>query len=217
MRVGKRLLRWLGVGVTSAMLSSCSGTDEATDDTTAASGPSAAIPPVDGSASAGTTTSASTRPTPSPLPSCGVSGGTTLTGSGIGALRIGVSAAQIRSRCMVLSEDTAAPGPEGQKEHRLIVVTGSVNTTATLVNNRVWRLQVASPVFRTADSLGVGTQVSELRGPNARLARGEGTYVLRRDHCGLSFQLGRGVPATAQTLEAVPDSVRVSRVLVIGC
>lgn len=140
-----------------------------------------------------------------------------LTDSGIGALRIGSTIGEIRSRCLVLSEDTAAPGPEGQTEHRLVVVTGSVNTTAAIVDGRVWRLYVASPIFRTVDSLGVGTHVGQLRGPDARLARGEGTFVLRRDHCGLSFQLGRGVPPGAQTLDAVPDSVRVERVLVIGC
>ena len=142
---------------------------------------------------------------------------TVLSDSGLGALRIGATVAEIRSQCMVLSEDTAAPGPEGQPEHRLVVVTGSVNTTAAIVDGRVWRLYVASPLFRTADSLGVGTAVGELRSPQARLARGEGTFVLRADHCGLSFQLGRGVPANAQTLDAVPDSVRVERVLVIRC
>lgn len=148
---------------------------------------------------------------------CGVDSRTPLSDSGIGALRIGATVAGIRSQCMVLSEDTAAPGPEGQPEHRLVVVTGSVNTTAAVVDGRVWRLYVASPLFRTADSLGVGTRVGELRGPTARLARGEGTFVLRGDHCGLSFQLGRGMPPNAQTLDAVPDSVRVERVLVIGC
>lgn len=148
---------------------------------------------------------------------CGVDSRTALSDSGIGALRIGVTVAEIRANCMVLSEDTAAPGPEGQPEHRLVVVTGSVNTTAAIVDGRVWRIYVASPLFRTTDSLGVGSLVRDLRGSEARLARGEGTFVLRRDHCGLSFQLGRGVPPVAQTLDAVPDSVRVERVLVIGC
>jgi len=140
-----------------------------------------------------------------------------LTDSGVGALRIGATVADIRSRCLVLSEDPAAPGPEGQTEHRLVVVTGPTNTTAAIVDGRVWRVYVASQLFRTSDSLGVGTTVGQLRGPDARLARGEGTFVLRTDHCGLSFQLGAGVPPTAQTLDAVPDSVRVERVLVIRC
>lgn len=140
-----------------------------------------------------------------------------LTDSGIGALRIGATVEDIRSRCMVLSEDTAALAAEGQTEHRLVVVTGSTNTTLAIVDGRIWRIYVASQLFRTTDSLGVGTTVGQLRGPNARLARGEGTFVLRGDHCGLSFQLGPGVPPTSQTLDAVPDSVRVERVLVIRC
>ena len=147
---------------------------------------------------------------------CGVGPGAVLTGSGIGALRIGATVAEIRSRCMVLT-DSVYPGPEGQPERRLAVVTGSVNTAAAIVDDHVWRIYVASPRFMTADSLGVGTAVGQLRGPQARLARGEGTFVLRQDHCGLSFQLAGGVPPGAQTLDAVPDSVRVERVLVIGC
>ena len=155
-------------------------------------------------------------PTTKP-PTCDVDHRGVLTDSGIGALRIGATVAEVRSRCMVLGEDTVAPGPEGQTEHRLVVVTGAANTTAAIVDGRVWRLYVASPRFKTPDSLGVGTRVGELRGPRARLARGEGTFVLRDDHCGLSFQLGPGVPAGAATLDAVPDSVRVRRVLVIAC
>jgi hypothetical protein len=171
-------------------------------------------------AACGTRNDAANDTAPPPAaepPACGMGDRTVLTDSGIGALRIGATVAEVRSRCMVLSEDTAAPGPEGQTEHRLVVVTGSVNTTAAIVDSRVWRLYVASPLFKTTDSLGVDTRVSELRGPEARLARGEGTFVLRSDHCGLSFQLGPGVPPGAQTLDAVPDSVRVERVLVIPC
>lgn len=147
---------------------------------------------------------------------CGVGPNAVLADSGIGALRIGATVAEIRSRCMVLT-DSVYPGPEGQPERRLAVVTGSVNTAAAIVDDRVWRIYVASPRFRTADSLGVGTTVEQLRSPHGRLARGEGTFVLRPDHCGLSFQLAGGVPPNAETLDAVPDSVRVERVLVIGC
>lgn len=147
---------------------------------------------------------------------CGVGPGEVLTDSGIGMLRIGATVAEVRSRCMVLS-DSLEMAAEGQQERRLVVLTGAVNTAAAIVDDRVWRIYVASPRFKTADSLGVGTTVGRLRTPQARLARGEGTFVLRQDHCGLSFQLAGGVPPGAQTLDAVPDSVRVERVLVIGC
>lgn len=186
-----RRARWFPVACATLVLAACAGRNDATGDSAPGSDP----------------------------PTCGVADRAILTERGIGALRIGATVAEIRSRCVVLSEDTAAPGPEGQTEHRLVVVTGSVNTTAAIVDGRVWRLSVASPLFKTADSLGVGTRVRELRGspPEARLARGEGTFVLRPDHCGLSFQLGGGVPPHARTLDAVPDSVRVERVLVTGC
>lgn len=147
---------------------------------------------------------------------CGVRQPAVLTDSGIGALTIGATVAEVRSRCMVLA-DSLEPGPEGQTERRVVVVTGSVNTAAAIVDDRVWRIYVATPRIKTADSLGVGSTVGDLRAPEARLARGEGTFVLREDHCGLSFQLASGVPPNAQTLDAVPDSIRVERVLVIGC
>src|SRR5687767_12100990 len=105
-------------------------------------------------ACAGTPESASDSTPIADHPTCGVDARPVLTDSGIGALRIGATVADVRSRCMVLSEDTAALAAEGQTEHRLVVVTGSTNTTAAIVDGRIWRIYVASQLFRTPDSLG---------------------------------------------------------------
>lgn len=147
---------------------------------------------------------------------CGVSAAAELKGDGVGALRIGAIMATVRQQCVVL-RDTAVQGSEGQAERRVTVVLGPVNTVATIVNDKVWRVEIESERFRTSDSLGVGSTVGQLRSPQATLALGEGAFVLRKDHCGLSFKLNSAVGEFGRRLERVPDSVRVSRVLVTGC
>jgi hypothetical protein len=157
------------------------------------------------------------RPAESDLLDCGAGQDAGLTGSGVGALRIGATVAEIRRKCLVVSDTTLAQGNEGMPERRLTALVGSETTTATIVDDRVWRIEINSPRFRTTDSLGVGSTVRDLRGPEASLALGEGAYVLRKDHCGLSFHLTSAVGAFGKQLAAVPDSTQVRRVLVTGC
>ena len=118
---------------------------------------------------------------------------------------------------MVLQDTTLARGVEGQPERRMTVLVASTNTVATIVDDKVWRIEIGSRRFITRDSLGVGSTVADLRSPNARLALGEGAYVLRSDHCGLSFRLSAGVGAFGGDLANVPDSTKVRTVLVTGC
>jgi hypothetical protein len=99
-------------------------------------------------------------------------------------------------------------------ERRVTVVLGSVSTTSTVGDGRIWRIEISSPRFRTRDSLGVGTTVGTLRQRGATFVVGEdANYALVKDHCGLSFQLRDGVAGPA----SIPDSARVRMVLVTGC
>jgi hypothetical protein len=157
--------------------------------------------------------------------SCGVTGSTVLTGGGIGSLTIGAPLAEIRARCSVV-RDTVVPGADAEDEHEVLVDLVRDTVAATLEENRVWRLAVERSGFRTADSLGVGSTLGALlRSPSARGVEGEGQlFVLRPDHCGLSFRIGYEVPDqshkeewTHQQLSALPDTARVDVVLVVGC
>lgn len=147
---------------------------------------------------------------------CGVDSRTVLSDSGIGALRIGATADQVKAQCTVLSDTTLEQGAEGMPQRLMTVVTGSVNTVAEIEGGAVWRIRISSPRYRTADSLGVGSTVAQLRAPGAKLALGEGQFILRPDHCGKSFKIA-GPLGRAMTLDAVSDSLRVESVLIFGC
>lgn len=152
---------------------------------------------------------------------CGVEDDATLSGDGIGALRIGATVEQVTLACRVLADTLDPLGPEGQPERSLVVGIGDRPDTvrAVVVGDSVWRLHVAGDAPRAADSLGVGSLVRDLRvRRDARLIRGEGgLFVVMADPCGMSFRLGQPDGAAAVSLASVADSVRVTEVLVTGC
>jgi hypothetical protein len=103
-------------------------------------------------------------------------------------------------------------------ERRVTVALGGDSLDATIVNDRVWRIEVRTPRFRTGDSLGVGSLVREIRRGRTSLATGDrGVFALRRDHCGLSFQLAGVPPGGGENWSRIPDTTRIAMVLVFGC
>lgn len=153
--------------------------------------------------------------------SCGAP--TALSGSGIGALRIGRTVEELRSACDVLW-DTTALDIEGQPARTVGVRIGRDSVRAEIVDDSVWRLSITTPALRTADSLGVGSQLEQLlEEPGVRVLSGEGAvFVTTPEHCGLSFELSPTVPMprsgwTRAALERLPAETRVTRVLAIGC
>ncbi len=148
---------------------------------------------------------------------CGVDASTTLTGDGIGALRVGAPVEEVARACHVL-RDATVPGPEGMPERRIVVDLGRDSVSAVVESGRVWRVHVRIPTFRTADSLGVGTPGRALRRSGAQVLTGEGAHFVRLpSHCGLSFRL-RGVEfGRVSTPARIPDSAVVDEVLAVGC
>lgn len=145
---------------------------------------------------------------------CGIGQSTVMSDSGIGSLRVGTTTSDLRSRCRVVS-DTTVPASEGMQERRVVVALGADSAAATIVDDRVWRIEVKSSRFRTRDSLGVGTTGARLKRSPGRLASGEGSvFALRQNHCGLSFRV-RGVSHSA-VWSTMPDSATVDEVLIIG-
>ena len=155
---------------------------------------------------------------------CGIGPGTVLTDSGLGALKVGAPTAMIKQQCRVL-QDATQLGDEADSERVLLVGLGSDTLVATIDNDRVWRIEVSTPRFRTRDSLGVGSRVAAFRRfHDLKAETGEGPYFLVvGSHCGMSFGLPlNAVPDTLGTLEGpmlnqLADTLRVESVLVFGC
>jgi hypothetical protein len=130
----------------------------------------------------------------------------------------------VRAKCVVV-RDTTRLASEGQLA-RMIAIAFPVDTVeAEIVNGRVWRIEVRSPGFQTADSLGVGTPLpSLLELKNPRGITGEGQlFVVSPEHCGLSFRLSdNGSSARTQNwdraaLARLTSKTVVDKILIVGC
>lgn len=156
-----------------------------------------------------------------PVPACNDH---VIRGQGIGPLRIGISVDSVKKLCRVV-RDTIQQGIEGMPERRITVAFPAGLVEAEIVDGKVWRLDIHSPEFRTPDSLGVGSTIADLlRLDEPDAGVGEGAfYLISRKHCGQSFQMSGGIPAGRvrrwgrKELEALPSSIRVTRVLVYDC
>lgn len=187
----------------------CSGSGDAVrrDDTSV-------VPPVSGAAD-----SSATAPR-----DCGITGLPVVTDDGIGELKEGLSAADAKNRCDVVS-DSEQLGTEGMTERVLVVRIAGETVRAIVSGDKITRIDISSPHFVTADSLGVDTplsRVAEKRG--ARFFPGEGgVYGFVADHCALSFRFSvplrppRGGDWTAASIDSAHGDAAVDRVLVTRC
>lgn len=157
-----------------------------------------------------------------PAGSAGSCGAPMIDGDGLGAIRIGMDADSVKARCSI-ARDTVERRTEGQDERILVAAIGGDTASVEIDSGRVWRIDIRTPVLRTADSLGVGTPLSRLlalKGGVQGLA-GEGhMFLIAQSHCGLSFELSApAAPGDWQRarLRTLPPSTTVTRVLVIGC
>jgi hypothetical protein len=153
------------------------------------------------------------------------SGRLTVTGDGVGALRVGASVAQVRKVCRIPRlrlKRGQPPPPDTVLDFKI----GPTPVQAEIQGGRVWRVIIDGPQLKTADKLGVGSPLAALlASAPARASQGEGViYAATARHCGLSFQLDyrprRGEDRdawTADTLAALPKDVKVERVLISGC
>jgi hypothetical protein len=150
---------------------------------------------------------------------------TLLRGTGIGALRIGATLASVRNSCNVRDEATIM-GAEGMPARIAYVEANGKLVDAEIVDDKVWRLAIRIPDFRTTDSLGVGTPLSRLLElPEPRGMMGEGAlYFASPAHCGLSFKLSENRPLppsgqnwNAAALKRLPPTTKVTEVLAVGC
>lgn len=164
------------------------------------------------------------RSSPRQAKRCGWSETTRLTADGIGALRVGTSAAALARSCDVIRDTIETL--EGQPQRVMYVRLGTATAYAEVVGDTVWRIGTRDPLLRTTDDLGVGSSVTALiaAGP-AWTAHGEGAVAVGlRRHCGLSFLLTPMFTAPnrpfilrdVSDLQRAPAGTAVERVLIVG-
>lgn len=157
-------------------------------------------------------------------PDCGAAGMAFLTDEGVGALREGRRVSDVKALCRVIS-DSPQKGSEGMTERVLVVAIAGEPVRSIVTNDRIGRIEISSPAFKTADSLGVDTPLSRIAGKKgARFFPGEGgVYGFVPDHCGLSFRFSiplrppRGGQWTAKAVNEAHGDAAVDRVLVTNC
>ena len=155
---------------------------------------------------------------------CGVKGTPLLSDDGIGDLKVGRKVAEIRSLCEVVS-DAKEQGSEGMMERVLVVRLGGDVVSSIINNDKISRIAVNSPHFKTRDSLGVDTPLSRIaRKRGAKFYPGEdGVYGFVADHCALSFRFSvplrppKGRDWTAAAIDSAHGDATVDRVLVTQC
>lgn len=158
---------------------------------------------------------------------CGVPSGETpvLSDQGIGELRHNRTVTEIAaSGCEIIS-DGEQRGQEGMMERAVVVRVAGEPVRTVVTNDRIFRIEVTTPRFRTADSLGVDTPLSRIAAMRgAVFAPGEdGVYGFAPDHCGLSFRFSlpwrppAGGQWTAQHIAEAHGDAAVNRVIVIAC
>lgn len=155
---------------------------------------------------------------------CGVKGTPLLADDGIGDLKVGRKVADIRSLCEVVS-DAKEQRSEGMMERVLVVRLGGDVVSSIINNDKISRIEVNSPHFKTRDSLGVDTPLSRIaRKRGAKFYPGEdGVYGFVADHCALSFRFSvplrppKGRDWTAAAIDSAHGDATVDRVLVTQC
>jgi hypothetical protein len=148
---------------------------------------------------------------------------------GVGGLRLGMSAAEVRQRFPAARDTTWSA--EGMTERGLQVPLaepadaregGSV-AVARLADGRIDQIRVRSPGPRTAEGLGVGSRLEELRaayGPPCVSAEHGQVVVWFARQPGVSFVLDTAPPANPEALRRdpayLPDSATVRELFVRG-
>jgi peptidoglycan LD-endopeptidase LytH len=156
---------------------------------------------------------------------------TRIADSSIGPLYVDEALPALRVRCPGVGDTMLAqPGVAGSV-HALRLIVADAPVIIRTNGAKVTALFVESPTFRTADSIGVGTSVTQFRDARGiRVTRVAGTpyaTLIDRRRCGISFELsGWGQdtlpppdapPLGGESLATWPAVIVIRAVTVSGC
>lgn len=146
-----------------------------------------------------------------------------MSGDGVGCFQVGMTVARALAECPAFA-DTIVQGPEGMMVRELRTGVHDGGLVARADRDTVRRVLVTDSRWRTADSLGVGTELDRLLAqPGATAIEGEGRlFVTLPGHCGLSFRLDARRGAAVESIDELVRTVLqrntvVDQVLVFGC
>jgi hypothetical protein len=146
--------------------------------------------------------------------------------SGVGLLRIGMSAADIRRSCRVVRDTTMTNDDYVEVQRALSVVVGKDTVRAWIPNDSITGIDVLSAGLSTQDSLHVGVRLAQLRGIQGLTATsGEASAWLEMPrHCGLALVISSApgmvetdARVTEREMRSWPDTIRVTMMRVSGC
>ena len=149
----------------------------------------------------------------------------TLTGEGVGVVRVGQTVEAVRRTCHI-PKPKLKKGETPPPESPIDFMIGTTPVQIETAQGRVWRVIIEGGSLRTADKIGVGEALSGLLASGqARASEREGViYAASAAHCGMSFVLSyeprRGEDRdnwTTEGLARLPPDTRISRILITGC
>jgi hypothetical protein len=152
---------------------------------------------------------------------CGTASHAVAQRFGVGPVRVGISAAALRTACPEARDSSWEM--EGTAETGLLVRPAGLPVLAVLVNDSVRQVVVSDSSLKTPSGTGVGTSLAALRaryGPPC-MGRGEGTVAVWFQNApGISFLLDSATThewfTARRPAGELPDSARVARYLIHG-
>jgi hypothetical protein len=149
-----------------------------------------------------------------------------ISDSGVGALRIGMSTAEIRQHCLIIRDTVMVNDEYVEIQRALSVVVGMDTVRAWVPSDSVTAIDVLNDRLSTGDSLRVGVRLAQLRGIQGLTATsGEAfAWLIAPRHCGLAFVISSApgmveadATVTQSQMRSWPDTMRVTMIRVAGC
>ena len=117
----------------------------------------------------------------------------TITNQAVGAIRIGMTAGDLRAICDVVRDSIEVHGPEGYEGRVMVVLVGEDTVQAFVDDSvHVTGIEVAQRGFATGDSLMIGTTLGRLLRQPGATVENEGGFDVARipSMCGVAFEIG---------------------------
>lgn len=153
------------------------------------------------------------------------SGEPTLTGEGVGIIRVGAGQRVLQKACPA-GRVKSVLDDEANPEKVFAVRIRNAPVKATIADGRVWSVVVEGAGLTTPDKIGVGSSLADLRKVGKVTGtQGEGgVYASSSSHCGMSFELSYQPKDgedhsdwTAAEVARLPANSKITRIVMFGC